>query len=125
MAYHLGVLTEADLAKIGKDKKFTTAFMNKHTFSEKEIKHYPYHLRREFYAQWYAGAGEDGEEPVRIYATDPAMARWWISENYVRPADEFWEVKTRTVGLNPRGRGQQAVSSSAKARRPGKPRLTR
>ncbi len=118
MSYTLGVLTKADFGKIGKDKKFTTAFMNRHTFSEEEMKHYPYHLRREFYARWY---GED-EEPVRIYAPDVAMARWWIAENYIRPPDELWETKTRIRELNPNPKHGTVQKN---LRRASRPRLTR
>lgn len=112
--------TEDNLNQVGKDKKLTTALMNEHTLTGEMAKHYPYHLRREFYARWY---GED-EEPVRIYATDVTMARWWISENYTRPPDELWETKTRVMELNPNP-ARRPARKVAPAKRQRKPRLTR
>jgi len=63
--------------KSGKDKWKSTIFMNRTTFSEKEIKYYPYNQRREYLAEL-----EGEEEPIRIYATDDKMAKKFLDAEY-------------------------------------------
>ena len=88
-----------DLAKIGKDPWLTTIFMNGNTFSQEEIKHYPYSQRRVFYVEL---DGQDPEEePIRVYATSPAMAKKFIGEEYtgdiVSMTEEITRIKPVTL----------------------------
>jgi len=72
--------SDEDLAKIGKDMKLTTIFMNASTFSEKGIKRYPYHLRKTYVARLDTINPDD--EPITVHATSDAMARWFIGQEY-------------------------------------------
>ena len=77
MSITVRLWTKDDLAKIGKDRKLTTIFMNCTTLSKKEMAHYPYKLRRTFVASF-----EHSDDEVVFYATDDEMALWFIKEEY-------------------------------------------
>jgi len=88
--------TDEELKKAysGEDLKLTTVLMNGHTFSEKEIQHYPYHLRKTYRAMWLQEDAEDAEddEPVVIHAPSDEMLLWFIQQEYTRLPDVLYEV---------------------------------
>ena len=94
MSITVRLWSDEDLAKIGKDPKLTTIFMNGSTFSEKEIKHYPYHLRKTYTAVLDTMNPE--EEPIKVYATSDAMAKWFIGQEYRGNIVWIEEMITRT-----------------------------
>ena len=83
----------------GKDKMLATIFMNKSTFGEDEIKHYPYNLRREYCAT-LEGAEE---QPIQFYATDFPHAikflrmQYRIDEYPIVSLDEITTVITPLI----------------------------
>ncbi len=98
MSITVRLWSQADLAKIGKDMKLTTIFMNASTFSGEEIKHYPYHLRRTFNVM--TDAMEPGDDAVQVYAPNPAMAKWFTEQEYNGKVDWMTEIMTRTKEIN-------------------------
>ena len=84
--------------KSGKDKWAATVFMNASTFSENEIKHYPYHLRKRYLAYL-----EDEDEPIDFYATDEKNAFRFLNAQYhtaTHPIIGLQEVTTRYVDVD-------------------------
>jgi hypothetical protein len=79
--------TDEDLSKIGKDKWLTTIFMNAKTFSEKEIKHYPYQNRKEYIA-YLDSTNDCDNEDITFYATDDKNAMRFIESEYNKVAIE-------------------------------------
>lgn len=75
MSITVRLWSDEDLAKVGKDRKLTTIFLNGKTFSAEEIKHYPYGQRQSYLAVF------DGEV-VDFYATDDEMAVWFFQQEY-------------------------------------------
>jgi hypothetical protein len=69
--------TDEDLKQIGRDKWLTTIFMNAKTFSDKEIRHYPYQQRKEYVA--YIDSDNEG---ITFYATDDKNAMRFIEAEY-------------------------------------------
>lgn len=87
--------TDLEKIKHGKDDELINTFLNVKTFSEEEIKVYPYHARKTYLA-WF-----DEDEPVKFYATDDKNAWKFIREHYRtdnlisidREETEFYPVK--------------------------------
>ena len=104
-----------DLTKIGKDPKLTTIFMNGSTFSAEEIKHYPYAQRRKYVA--VLDAMDENEEPITVYATSDAMARWFIGQEYNGNIVWMDEVitKTRNVPLKSGKKRKKTKRATAQA----------
>jgi hypothetical protein len=129
MSITVRLWSKADLARIGKDMKLTTIFMNGHTFSEEEMEHYPYHLRKTYnvYLAPLKGSvltNDEGfflaeEEPVTVYATSPAMARWFVSQEYRGEITGMDEVITKikpvkyTASKKSGGKGKSRKSGSS------------
>ena len=84
MSITVRLWTEEDLAKIGKNRKLTTIFMNCHTFSSREIVCYPYKLRKTYVASLpcLVVADEIDEADIVFFATDDDMAIWFYKEEY-------------------------------------------
>lgn len=81
MSITVRLFDNQDLSNIatGKNKWLTTIFLNKTTFSETEIRIYPYQLRKEY----MANIEFDGMiETVTFYATDDKMAFKFINAEY-------------------------------------------
>jgi hypothetical protein len=96
--------TMDDLNRIheGSDKRLATVFMNKRTFSQHDIKYYPYGLRHEYLCTWL-----DPEEPrdmpdmeVTIYATDKDTLKWFIEQEYKKLPDIVHEVTTKLAEIS-------------------------
>lgn len=66
--------------KSGSDRWLATVFMNRHSYSEGELRYLPYHLRREYLL--YLLELPDWWEPVTIYATDDEMAHRFAAAQY-------------------------------------------
>lgn len=82
--------TELESIKSGKNKWLATIFMNVQTFTEEEIKFYPYNLRRTFLCEW-----NDEPEPIEVYATDVKNLYKFLKAEYTRMPDWIAEVLTR------------------------------
>jgi hypothetical protein len=74
--------TDEDLKQIGKDKWLTTIFMNAKTFSDKEIRYYPYQDRKEYIAFVDTHEEIPENEPITFYATDNENAIRFIMAEY-------------------------------------------
>jgi len=85
---------ELQAIRSGKDKWLTTVFMNVKTFSQEEILHYPYNLRRTYVCEWVENDYEEPEE-VTIFATDEKMLLRFIDEEYTRRPDSIHQVITQ------------------------------
>lgn len=91
--------SDNDLKKIKTDKKLATVFMNGHSFSEREMAHYPYEQRREYYAVWEPHwDGDEFVEPetITFYATDDKTARWFLEQQYAVMPDDLTELITKS-----------------------------
>lgn len=101
-----------DLEKIGKDPELTTVFMNASTFSGKEIAHYPYRQRRAFIAR--LDTQDPDEDDIKVYATSPAMARWFIEQEYNGNIESMHEIitKVREVKVPRRKTGRKSSGRS-------------
>ena len=86
--------SDAELEKVknGKDKWLTTVFMNGSTFSEKQIKSYPYHLRKKYVAELDC---DEETENVEFYATDDKNAKRFLNEEYTCKPASIDEVITK------------------------------
>lgn len=73
-----------------KDNWLATIFMNGVTFSDDEIRYYPYDLRRAYYAYWLDD--NPNGEPVTIYATDERNLLRYIDWKYKRRPDDLFQV---------------------------------
>jgi len=75
----VGIYSDKTLEDIksGKNKWAATVFMNSGTFSEKEIKFYPYRQRKQYIVYL-----KDVEDPIVIYATDARNARRFVNKQY-------------------------------------------
>lgn len=80
MSITVRLWTTDELQSLKKDKWLATIFMNCKTFSEEEIRHYPYEIRRTYVCRW---EGWESEEIV-IYATDERMLLKFIDAEYTR-----------------------------------------
>lgn len=68
---------ELEQAEDGKDLWLTTLLLNRATFSEQEIKHYPYRFRK------YYSANVDGwQEPFEFYAPNDEMALRYLEAKF-------------------------------------------
>jgi len=85
-----GLWTLAELESIKTDKWIATQFMNEITFSENEIKYYPYNQRKTYHAEW-----NDEPEFITIYATDERMLLKYIDKYYTRRPDYLVQVITQ------------------------------
>ena len=100
MSITVRLWTDEELMKAytGEDLKLSTVLMNGHTFSEQEMRHYPYHLRKTYEAVWMQEGKED-EEPVEefvtIHAPSDEMVLWFIQQDYTRLPDMLYEVITK------------------------------
>lgn len=72
------------------NKQEKTNFMNKSTFSEDEIKQYPYSDRKTYIANW-----SNELEPIKFYATDDNNAIEWLKRQY--NTEHLIEVSERIV----------------------------
>lgn len=93
MSITIRLWSKKDLESIksGNDPLLSTIFMNKCTFSEKEIKCYPYEARRVYLVSF-----KDQEEPVRVYAVnDKALFAFLNLEYLPDSVVEVWEMKTK------------------------------
>lgn len=68
---------ELQAIKSGKDKFLATVFMNRSTFSQGELKHYPYHLRRT-YIVFFNGQ----DEPVVVHAVNDQYLIKFLKAEY-------------------------------------------
>jgi hypothetical protein len=59
------------------DNRELTDFMNKGTYSEDEIKRYPYDKRKTYIASW-----DTEDEPLVFYAVDDASALEYLNHHY-------------------------------------------
>ena len=84
MSITIRLWTENELQNIHKDKWLATIFMNVKTFTENEIRYYPYKLRRTYIAEWVDEPG-----PVTIYATDEKMLLKFIDTEYDNRPDSL------------------------------------
>ena len=82
--------SKAELESLQHNRWLATIFMNGNTFSEAEIKYYPYNLRKHYTASW-----DDAEEAVKIYATDDTMLLRFVDAEYTKRPDYLAEVITR------------------------------
>ena len=73
---------ELDAIRMGKNNWLTTVFLNKATFSQKEMKIYPYHKRKEYIV--IAGGVE-----VKFYATDDKNAIRFVDAEYTGNPEVF------------------------------------
>ena len=80
---------ELDKAYTGEDLELSALLMNRTTFDEREMQHYPYHLCKRYRAIW------DGIEPVELFAPNDEMSLWFIKQDYTRLPDSLCEVITR------------------------------
>lgn len=80
---------ELNLVHTGKDKFLSTIFMNGHTFSQNEIRYYPYHLRNTYICSWWNLTGDNKleEENTTIYATDKHNLKKFLNAEYARLPD--------------------------------------
>ena len=84
MSVTVRLCSDEDLKRIKdvSDPYLTTVFMNKTTFSAKEIAVYPYAKRREYSIYFNTPVG-DLAEPLTVYATDDAALRQFLKAEYV------------------------------------------
>jgi hypothetical protein len=77
----VGRFSEKTLENIrrGKDRWAMTVFMNGTSFSQDELRVYPYFSRREYSAQLDT---DEDEEPIKFYATDDEMAKKFLDTQY-------------------------------------------
>ena len=90
MSITVQLWSQEELESLQKDKWLATIFMNGNTFSEQEIKHYPYNLRRTYLCEWLRE-----EESTRIYATDQRMLLKFIDAEYTRRPDLITQIITQ------------------------------
>ncbi len=90
MSITVRLWNKEDLENLQSDKWLATVFMNGHTFSKEEIRHYPYNLRKTYEA-WF---NDSPEEAVIFFATDDKMAIKFLEAEYVRLPDSLNEVIT-------------------------------
>ena len=83
--------SEEELQSLTKDKWLATVFMNGNTFSAKEMRHYPYQMRRTYRCEWLGSTNE----PLTIFATDERMLLRFIDEEYTRRPDCIHQVITQ------------------------------
>lgn len=99
MTHGIWTKDELEIIKIGRDTNLITEFLNCKTFSENEIKIYPYHLRRTFICEWYHDTIESPDLPEvesdTIYATDKNALKVYLSKEYIRLPDYVAEKFTR------------------------------
>ncbi len=88
MSVTVRLFSDRELEKIksGEDKLLATIFMNKSTFSEQEIKAYPYGLRHTYICEWLSN-GIDGNDSVEVYATDIPHLVKFLKMEYTRLPD--------------------------------------
>jgi len=86
MSVTVRLWSDADLEAIksGKDKLLATIFMNVSTFCEREIKCYPYGLRRTFICRWFTDNPKEEDETITVYATDVNTLKQFLNMEYVR-----------------------------------------
>uniref|UniRef100_A0A6M3JRY5 Uncharacterized protein n=1 Tax=viral metagenome TaxID=1070528 RepID=A0A6M3JRY5_9ZZZZ len=89
MSITVRLWNKEDLQSLKKDKWLATVFMNGSTFTEEEIKYYPYEQRRVYECIWGI------EEPVTIYATDERMLLKFIDTEYTRRPDCIHQIITQ------------------------------
>lgn len=100
MSSTVRLYTDAELETIknGSDKMLATIFMNSPTFTAREIKFYPYHLRRLFVFQLTGVSSE-----IHVYATDPEHAKKFVElEHNTReyPVESIDEIILSRQGVN-------------------------
>ena len=79
MSITVRLWSKEDLKNLQHDKWLATIFMNRSTFSQEEIKYYPYNLRREYVAIWH-----EENERITFYATDDEMAIRFLKAEYTQ-----------------------------------------
>lgn len=73
-----------------------TTFMNVTTFGEKEIRFYPYHLRKTYRVEFHASS------PVTVYAVDDKSLIWFLSKEYHLDAiSDICEIVKRYIDWTP------------------------
>ena len=70
--------TPAELERVTTDNWLATLLMNGGTFSQEEMRHYPYTRRKSYIAEFEAEECDD----VRFYATDDDMALRFLQADY-------------------------------------------
>jgi len=89
--------SEEELKEIkeGKNNFLATIFMNRKTFSKKELNYYPHHLRK-IYDVYFDIEGEE-DELITVYATDDTNLLAFLEEEYdINNVVEINEVMTKT-----------------------------
>jgi hypothetical protein len=85
--------SQTELEGLQSNKWDATVFMNQKTFTEDDLKYYPYDMRRTYSAEWdYEG---DIPETETIYATDEENLLKYIDSEYIRRPDYLYQVITQ------------------------------
>ncbi len=82
--------SDEDLHSLKTDKWLATIFMNGQTFSEKEMRYYPYKIRRTYVCNW-----KNEPEARIIYATSERMLLKFIDAEYTRRPDSILQKITQ------------------------------
>lgn len=83
--------SDGELEATKHDKWLATLLMNGHTFTEREMKYYPYSQRRTYVCDW-----EDREDvSVTIFATDERMLLRFIDAEYTKRPDFIHQTITQ------------------------------
>ena len=90
MSITVRLWSDAELEATKHDKWLATLLMNGTTFTEKEMRFYPYTQRRTYLCDW-----ENEPEPRTIYATDERMLLKFIDAEYTRRPDWIHQVITQ------------------------------
>ncbi len=91
----IGLLTDQDLQNIKSNNWLATCFMNRKTFSQKEIKVYPYEKRKTYLVDI-----DTSEEYIEIYATDAKNAREYVTKEYNGNIVEMYEKAVTFTKVN-------------------------
>ncbi len=99
MSIAVRLWNKADLESLQHNRWLATIFMNRHTFSQEELRYYPYNLRKQYTASWSKedspGSPSDMTETASIYATGDTMLLRFIDAEYTRRPIYLAEVITR------------------------------
>ena len=90
MSITVRLWTKCELEGLQHNRWLATVFMNRSSFGEKEMRYYPYNLRKTYMATWVGGGVSE-----TIYATDDTMLLRFIDEEYTRRPNLLTEVITR------------------------------
>ena len=89
---------ELEAIKSGKNEYYNnliTTFMNGKSFSQEEIRVYPYQLRKTFIVSF------SDYSTVEVYAVDTASLFWFVEKEYKTDQIELIEEEIKTVKYIP------------------------